>query len=102
MQPGVLSIKRLCLSVVALCLLATAPAQTMQQRLLEALDKLPHPNSSADFQPAAGLPCLNQGKTLVCWSFATCAFLESIVTVLSTLIAITHLARNIRSDPRDD
>jgi bleomycin hydrolase len=49
----------------------------MQQRLHEALDKLPHPNSAADFQPAASLPCLNQGKTLVCWSFATCSFLES-------------------------
>jgi bleomycin hydrolase len=49
----------------------------MQQKLLEALDKTPHPASAADFQPAASLPCLNQGKTLVCWSFATCSFLES-------------------------
>ena len=77
MQPGLVSIKRLCLSVFALGLLATASGQTMQQRLLEALDKTPHPNSAADFQSAASLPCLNQGKTLVCWSFATCSFLES-------------------------
>lgn len=49
----------------------------MRQRLLESLGKLPHPESAAEFQPAASLPCLNQDKTLVCWSFATCSFLES-------------------------
>jgi len=65
------------LSGLALCLLATAPAQTMQQRLLESLDKLPHPSSAAEFQSAPSLPCLNQGKTLVCWSFASSSFLES-------------------------
>src|ERR1039458_4367601 len=77
MQTYVVSIKRLCFSVLALSLLATATAQTMQQRLVAALDQTPHPKSAADFQPAASLPCLNQGKTLVCWSFATCSFLES-------------------------
>jgi len=49
----------------------------MQQRLLESLDKLPHPSSAAEFQSAPSLPCLNQGKTLVCWSFASSSFLES-------------------------
>ena len=49
----------------------------MQQRLAEALDKTPHPNSVTNFQSAASLPCLNQGKTPACWSFATCSFLES-------------------------
>ena len=77
MQSGLVSIKRFCLSALVLCLFATVSAQTMQQRLTEALDKIPHPNSAADFQPAASLPCLNQDKTLVCWSFATCSFLES-------------------------
>jgi hypothetical protein len=49
----------------------------MQQRLIGALDRTPHPNSAADFQAAASLPCLNQDTTLVCWSFVTCCFLES-------------------------
>src|ERR1019366_3666571 len=77
MQSGVLSIKWLGLLVFALTLAIAASGQTMQQRLLESLAKLPHPSSAADFQPAASLPCLNQDKTLVCWSFATCSFLES-------------------------
>ena len=77
MQSGVALSKRLYLSILALSLLATAPAQTVQQQLLGALDKTPHPKNAADFQSAASLPCLNQGKTLVCWSFATCSFLES-------------------------
>jgi hypothetical protein len=59
MQPGVFSIKRLGLLVFALSLVVAASGQTVQQRLLESLDKLPHPNSAADFQPAASLPCLN-------------------------------------------
>lgn len=49
----------------------------MQDKLLQALDKTPHPRSAAEFQSAASLPCLNQGRTLVCWSFASCSFLES-------------------------
>jgi bleomycin hydrolase len=77
MQFGVFLIKRVWISIFALCLVASAPAQTMRQRLLESLGKLPHPESAAEFQPAASLPCLNQDKTLVCWSFATCSFLES-------------------------
>ena len=77
MQFNVRFIKRFSISVLALCLVAAASAQTMQQRLAEALDKLPHPRNASEFQPAASLPCLNQDKTLVCWSFATCSFLES-------------------------
>ncbi len=42
-----------------------------------ALEKIPHPKRAAEFQAAPGLPCLNQGRTLICWSFATCSFLES-------------------------
>jgi bleomycin hydrolase len=59
------------------CLVAPASAQTMQDKLREALEKTPHPKSVADFQPVPHLTCLNQGKTLVCWSFATTSFLES-------------------------
>jgi bleomycin hydrolase len=71
------SIKQLCLPILALCFIASAPAQTMVERGREALDKLPHPQSTAEFQTAPSLPCLNQEKTLICWSFATCSFLES-------------------------
>ena len=38
---------------------------------------MPHPKSADEFQAAPSLPCLNQNKTLICWSFATCSFLES-------------------------
>ena len=77
MQSCVVSSKRFGPFVLVLCLLVSASAQTMQQRLLESLDRIPHPKSAADFQVAGSLPCLNQDKTLVCWSFATCSFLES-------------------------
>ena len=63
--------------MLALGLAAAASAQTMQERVREALDRTPHPQSAADFQAAPSLPCLNQNKTLICWSFATCSFLES-------------------------
>ena len=77
MQPGALSIKRFGLFALAFCLIPTAPAQTMEELLREALNKTPHPQSVADFQAAPSLPCLNQNKTLICWSFATCSFVES-------------------------
>jgi bleomycin hydrolase len=77
MQSGVLLIKRFSWSVLALGLIAPVQAQSMREELLESLKKIPHPNSAADFQPVPSLPCLNQGKTLVCWSFATTSFLES-------------------------
>jgi bleomycin hydrolase len=75
MQSGVRFLKPLCLCVLALCL--PAPAQTMQAQVREALTKLPHPEAASDFQAAPALPCLNQSKTLICWSFATCSFVES-------------------------
>jgi len=77
MQSRARTIKPYCLSVLALCLAAAVPAQTMQERVRGALDNIPHPKSAADFQPAPSLPCLNQNKTAICWSFATCSFLES-------------------------
>ncbi len=77
MQFGPRSIKQLGFAIVALCFIAPAPAQTLEASVREALDKLPHPRSAADFQAAPSLPCLNQEKTLICWSFATCSFLES-------------------------
>jgi bleomycin hydrolase len=49
----------------------------MQERVREALERTPHPQSAADFQAAPSLPCLNQNETAICWSFATCSFLES-------------------------
>ncbi len=66
-----------CWLAFALYLVTPASAETTDKRLREALDKVPHPNSAADFQAAPSLPCLNQKKTLICWSFATCSFLES-------------------------
>jgi bleomycin hydrolase len=64
-------------SLLVVCLLVPAWAQTMQDQLHQALDKVPHPLSAADFQSVPHLACLNQGKTFVCWSFATCSYLES-------------------------
>jgi len=49
----------------------------MEGRVRTALDKTPHPQSAAEFQAAPSLPCLNQGNTYICWSYATCSFLES-------------------------
>ena len=63
--------------MLALCLIAPASGQTMQDKLREVLEKTPRPKSDAEFQPAPHLACLNQGNTYVCWSFATTSFLES-------------------------
>jgi len=63
--------------LLALSVVAAACGQTMEARLREALDKMQHPRSAADFQAAPSLPCLSQQKTFICWSFATCSFLES-------------------------
>jgi len=49
----------------------------MQDKTREALATVPHPKSATDFQPVPHLACLNQGRTYVCWSFATASFLES-------------------------
>jgi bleomycin hydrolase len=77
MQSGARLAKRLCWFVIALGLVSQAPAQSAREQFMAALDKTPHPGGPADFQPVANLPCLNQGKTFVCWSFATTSFLEA-------------------------
>ncbi len=51
--------------------------EALRGRIEEALKKTPRPGSDADFVPVPHLPCLNQGKTLVCWSYATSSYLES-------------------------
>jgi bleomycin hydrolase len=57
--------------------LSPAQGEGLKVRLQHALETLPHPKSAEEFQPAASLPCHNQGRTMVCWSFATSSFLES-------------------------
>jgi bleomycin hydrolase len=68
---------RFAMVALAAWIVTPAPAQTVQEKTRAALDKLPHPQGAAEFQAAPSLPCLNQSKTLICWSFATCSFVES-------------------------
>lgn len=77
MQPCSPLFNRFWRFVLALCLIASASAQDMQDKVRETLQKTPGPKSAGDFQPVPHLPCLNQGKTYVCWSFATTSFVES-------------------------
>ncbi len=49
MQSGVFSIKGLGSLVLSLSLVVTASGQTVRQKLVEALVKLPHPDSAAEF-----------------------------------------------------
>jgi bleomycin hydrolase len=70
-------LKRLWCGVLALGFLACAQAGSLEQSLLQALDQTPHPTNAAQFQTVRHLSCQNQGKTLVCWSFATSSFVES-------------------------
>lgn len=77
MQRRNLFIRQLGLLGFASWLVAPAQAQTMQERVRTELDQLPRPQNVTDCQAAPSLPCVNQGKTLICWSFATCSFLES-------------------------
>ena len=63
-----------------LCLVLTAlqlHAEATREQVLTALAKTAHPNSVSEFHPAQALPCMNQGKTEICWSFATSSFVES-------------------------
>src|SRR5689334_16210410 len=62
---------------IALALTAPLPAQTLREEVFAEVEKIPHPNSTADFHAAPALACLNQGKTSICWSFATSSFVES-------------------------
>jgi bleomycin hydrolase len=71
------ALHRLAWCGVAAALLGTVQAEGLRERVDQALEQLPHPQSAAAFQPVAHLPCRNQGATLVCWSFATSSFFES-------------------------
>jgi len=70
---------RMVCALVALApvLMLAASAQVTRKDLLAQLEKLPHPDGPEQFETPAHLPCLNQGKTSVCWSYATSSFVES-------------------------
>ncbi len=59
------------------CCTVLAAGPSARLELSRELEKLPHPLAASEFQPVPQLSCLNQGGTLICWSFATCSFLES-------------------------
>src|SRR5205814_3760653 len=61
----------------AICSTAFVGGQTPEEQVRQAVENTPHPNSAAEFQTVPHLTCLNQGKTGICWSFATCSFVES-------------------------
>lgn len=77
MLHGCSGLKRLYCIAFALGLLARGQAGSVEQMLRQALDQTPHPTNTAQFQTVPHLSCLNQGRTLVCWSFATSSFVES-------------------------
>jgi bleomycin hydrolase len=70
-------IPRLGLFVIVLGSFAVVHGQSLEEQVRLAVEKTPHPNGAADFQTVPHLDCLNQGKTSICWSFATCSFVES-------------------------
>src|SRR5712691_8484705 len=72
-----LLIGRLGLCLLAVCSLNLADGQSRKEQVQQALQKTPHPDSAAEFQTVPHLSCLNQGKTSICWSFATSSFVES-------------------------
>lgn len=76
-QSSFSSLGRLAWLPVALVLITPLPAQTLHDKVFAEVEKLPHPKSAADFHAAPALGCLNQGKTSICWSFATSSFVES-------------------------
>jgi bleomycin hydrolase len=67
----------LSLSFCFLFSLAGLRAQQPDEKIPQALAKIAHPSSVSEFQTVPHLSCLNQGKTSICWSFATCSFVES-------------------------
>jgi bleomycin hydrolase len=74
--------RRTLLGALAVCLAMVGQAQTpqekeVQEEIQRTLERIPHPVSVSDFPSVPHFACLNQGKTLVCWSFATGSFLES-------------------------
>ena len=62
---------------LAFALAVCAPAQSLHDEVLASVEKIPRPKSAAEFHAAPALACLNQGKTYICWSFATSSFVES-------------------------
>src|SRR5947207_2024147 len=71
------SIGCLYLVTFAICSTAFVGGQTPEEQVWQAVQRTPHPDSAAEFQTVPHLTCLNQGKTGICWSFATCSFVES-------------------------
>jgi bleomycin hydrolase len=69
--------RKFVLAALAAFELAAASGQPAREEILRTLEKIPHPASAADFKPVPHLPCMNQGNTQICWSFATCSFIES-------------------------
>jgi hypothetical protein len=67
----------LCSFGFAICPTAFVHGQTPEEQVRQAVEKTAHPNSAAEFQTVPHLTYLNQGKTGICWSFATCSFVES-------------------------
>jgi len=82
MQSGMSFMARFGLCLLVPWLLGPASAQTMEEQVRAAVERMPHPKSAAELQAASSLKCLNQGNTQICWSFATCSFLESEMTRL--------------------
>jgi bleomycin hydrolase len=71
-------IKRSACVGLVLCLSLLGRAEDgLSDKIEAALKSTPHPATASDFSPAPHLPCLNQGQTLVCWSYATSSFAES-------------------------
>jgi bleomycin hydrolase len=76
---------RLSFSRVGYCLLLTlgfalpvfGETPGLREEIYANLAKIPHPTNAAAFHCASALPAMNQGKTFICWSFATSSFVES-------------------------
>ena len=62
---------------ISLCAFGSLGAQSLKEKLDQALEMLPHPHSVSDFSSLPHLSSQNQDSTLICWSFATSSFLES-------------------------
>jgi bleomycin hydrolase len=65
------------LLALALCAADGAPAQSTRPDVVRTLAETPHPNRAGDFEVTPLWPCMNQGHSSVCWSFATSSFVES-------------------------
>ena len=65
------------LGVAVLALLTPGWAQTLDEEIRQALERLPHPKNAAEFQAAPHQAGRDQGNSSICWSHATCSFVES-------------------------